>query len=177
MPYYERTMSFSNAGSRNEVRIRVLKEFLKEEPGTGKGDAATHYTYYVEKLSDGKRVFLTRPGFLNKQFDFVINVEGINFNNKEGKRMRTNPSHDDIFSDLEAKKNNNPENYNELYSLLQSIYSCEDIPSRAYENLGFDTGYPVDLILLVTKWYFIEQDIAYWNYSGRAMFMSGIPEP
>ncbi len=43
MPYYEKTVSFSNAGSRNEVRIRVLKEFFKEKPGTGKGDLATHY--------------------------------------------------------------------------------------------------------------------------------------
>lgn len=177
MPYYERTMSFSNAGSRNEVRIRVLKEFLKEEPGTGKGDAATHYTYYVEKLSDGKRIFLTRPGFLNKQFDFVINVEGINFNNKKSGRTRTNPKHDDIFSDLEIKKSNNPENYKKLFSLIQRIYNCQEIPFQEYESLEFDTGYPVDLILLVTKWYFIEKDIACWNYSGRAMFMSGIPEP
>lgn len=104
MPYYEKTVNFSNAGSRNEVRIRVLKEFINEEPGIGKGDKATHYTYYVEKLSNGKRIFLKRPGFLNKQFDFVINVEGINFNNKGSGRTRTNPTHDDIFSDLEAKK-------------------------------------------------------------------------
>ena len=177
MPYYERTMSFSNAGSRNEVRIRVLKEFLKEEPGTGKGDAATHYTYYVERLSNGKRIFLTRPAFLNKQFDFVINVEGGNFKNKKSGKTRTNPTHDDIFSDLKAKKSNNPENYKKLFSLMQRIYNCQEIPSQEYESLEFDTGYPVDLILLVTKWYFIEQDIAYWNYSGRAMFMSGIPEP
>ena len=83
MPYHEKSASFSNAGTRNEVRTRVLKEFWKEKPGTGKGNTATHYTYYVEKLLDGKRIFLTRPGFLNKQFDFVINVEGINFNKPE----------------------------------------------------------------------------------------------
>jgi hypothetical protein len=93
---------------------------LKEEPGTGKGDAATHYTYYVERLSDGKRIFLTRPGFLNKQFDFVINVEGVNFNNKGSGRTRTNPTQDYISSDLEVKKNNNPENYKKLYSLYKT---------------------------------------------------------
>jgi len=177
MPYYEKTASFSNAGTRNEVRIRVLKEFLKEKPGTGKGDAATHYTYYVEKLLDGKRIFLTRPGFLNKQFDFVINVEGINFNKAKSGRRRTNPTHDDICSDLQGKKKNDPKNYKKLYYLMQRIYNCKEITSDEYENLEFDIGYPVDLVLLVTKWYFIEQDIAYWNYSGRAMFMSGIPEP
>lgn len=79
-----KTISFSNFGSRNKVRKRVLKEFLKEKPGTGSGEYATHYTYYVESLANGKRVFLTRPGFLNKQFDFVINVEAVNFNKKKG---------------------------------------------------------------------------------------------
>ena len=92
-------------------------------------------------------------------------------------RKRTNPTHDDIFSDLERKKKNDPKNYKMLYYLIQRIYNCEEIGSHEYENLEFDIGYPVDLVLLVTKWYFIEKDIAYWNYSGRAKFMIGIPKP
>jgi len=38
-------------------------------------------------------------------------------------------------------------------------------------------GYPIDLILGVVKWLFIEQDVRYWNYSGRAMLFSGFPKP
>jgi len=176
MPRYEMTCTFSNEGTRNEVRARVIQQFMQEEPGTGNGIDATLYTYYIEKLSDGKRIFLTRPGWLNKQFDFIINVEGINFEKKEG-RFRTNPTHKDIFSDLEIKKKRNSDSYKRLYSLLKKIYECKEISKHEYESLMFDVGYPADLILFVIKWYFIEQDIAYWNYSGRAKFMSGIPKP
>lgn len=175
MSDYELTVNFSNEGTRNEVRKRVLEKFLEEEPGKGKGDDATHYTYYVEKLKGGKRVFLTRPGFLNKQFDFVINVEGINFGNK--KTARTNPTHDDIFTDLENKKNKAPASYAKLYALIKQLYKCKEVDKSEYEDLNFSIGYPADLLLMVIKWYFIEQDIAYWNYSGRAMFMSGVPKP
>lgn len=30
--------------------------------------------------------------------------------------------------------------------------------------------HPIEIILLAIKWLFMEQDCAYWNYSGRAMF-------
>jgi len=152
-------------------------EFLKENPGTGKGDLATKYTYYVETLSDGRRVFLTRPGFLNKQFDFVINVEDVNFNKEKNGKVRTAPTHDDVFDDLKMKQTENPKRYEKFYSLIERIFQCEEVEKREHDALKFNGGYPVDLLLMVIKWYFIEQDIAYWNYSGRNMFMSGVPEP
>jgi len=31
-----------------------------------------------------------------------------------------------------------------------------------------------ETILLTVKWLFMEQDCAYWNYSGRAMFYSAL---
>lgn len=43
----EITKWFSNEGTRNEVRMRIINEFSKESPGTGKGDNASGYTYYV----------------------------------------------------------------------------------------------------------------------------------
>ena len=176
MSYQEKTVTFSNAGTRNEVRKRVIECFLTEKPGTGKGENATHYTYFVERLKDNKRVFITRPGFLNKQFDFVINVEDVNFNKKSG-RARTSPTHEDILTDLQKKKKADSKSYVKLYALLEKIYECNDVGDNEYKGLKFATGYDVDLLLMVTKWYFIEQDIAYWNYSGRAMFMSGIEKP
>lgn len=48
---------------------------MEEEPGMGAGNDSSKYTYYVETLADGNRVYLTRPAFLNKGFDFVIRVE------------------------------------------------------------------------------------------------------
>ncbi len=163
---------FSNSGTRNEVRERIIAEFIKEMPGTGNGDNQSKYLYYVETLNDGNRIYLERPANLHNGFDFLINVENINFSTTN--RIKYNPSHDNIFSDLQVKKAESPEKYAKLYKLIEDVYNCEEIPEI---DLSFNTGYPVDLILKVAKWFFIEQDIRYWNYSGRAMFMSGVPKP
>ena len=163
---------FSNSGTRNEVRERVIAEFLKEAPGTGNGENQSKYLYFVETLKDGNRIYLERPANLHNGFDFLINVENINFSTTN--RVKYNPSHDNIFNDLKAKKAESPEKYKKLYKLIENVYSCKEIEDT---NLQFDSGYSVDLILKVAKWFFIEQDIRYWNYSGRAMFMSGVPKP
>lgn len=163
---------FSNSGTRNEVRERVIAEILKEAPGTGNGENQSKYLYFVETLKDGNRIYLERPANLHNGFDFLINVENINFSTTN--RVKYNPSHDNIFNDLKAKKEEYPEKYKKLYKLIEDVYNCKEIEDT---NLQFDSGYSVDLILKVAKWFFIEQDIRYWNYSGRAMFMSGVPTP
>ena len=163
---------FPNSGTRNEVRGRVITEFLKELPGTGNGEKQSKYLYFVETLKDGNRIYLERPANLHNGFDFLINVENINFSTTN--RIKYNPSHDNIFNDLKAKKIESQEKYKKLYKLIEDVYNCKEIEDT---NLQFNSGYPVDLILKVAKWFFIEQDIRYWNYSGRAMFMSGVPKP
>lgn len=168
----EVTISFSNEGERNKIRQRVINEFFKETPGKGTGGLQSKYIYYVETLTSGQRVYLERPANLHNGFDFLINVENINFSTTN--RVKYNPSHINIFNDLIAKKAESPEMYLKLYELIKAVYNCKEIPET---NLKFKTGYPVDLILKVAKWFFIEQDIRYWNYSGRAMFMSGVPKP
>lgn len=52
----EITHFFSNDGSRNDVRMRVVQKFSGETPGIGKGNGASGYTYYVETLKSGDRV-------------------------------------------------------------------------------------------------------------------------
>ena len=54
---------FSNEGTRNDVRKRVLEVLMEEAPGTGAGELSSKYTYYVETLEDGNRVYLSRPAF------------------------------------------------------------------------------------------------------------------
>jgi len=170
------TEKFSNSGTRNEVRKRVVEKFMEEKPGTGKGAKTSKYDYYVETLSDGNRIFLTRPTAPKNGFDFLIRVENTDFNEGAG-RKRDNPKHEDITNDLKNKKIENPQMYNELYRLIKQVYECKDIVPSSYQNLSFSTGYPLDLILGVIKWFFIEQDIRYWNYSGRGMFMLSVPKP
>jgi hypothetical protein len=157
--------------SREEVRQIIVSEFLKEQPGNGKGDLTSRYIYYVETLADGKRIYLKRPARLNKGFDFTIHVEGMKFLTKHDY-----PKHEDIMKDLRRKKRSHPRLFNRLYKAIYRVYECEDMETILKECrlLNFHVGYPTDLVLQVTKWFFIEQDVTYWNWSGRSMFMDGV---
>lgn len=165
-----------STGTRREIREKVVREFLNETPGTGTGELANKYRYFVETLSDGKRVFLTHPAWLNKGFDFEIRVQDMKFPTVRG-RTTDRPNHSIILEDLKQKKAHAPKAYVNLFKLIKRIYACQEVTPQDCEHLAFGTGLPVDLILSVITWFFIEQDVTYWNYSGRAMFMSGVPRP
>lgn len=102
MPEFAIDYKLSVYGERNKVRMAVVNEFSKEKPGKGKDELASRYTYYVETLSDGNRVFLRRPAFLHNGFDFVICVENFDFSTMG--RKRNYPRHEDIIEDLKFKK-------------------------------------------------------------------------
>ena len=171
--YHEIDFEIHDHISREELRKAVVFKFLEEKPGIGRGDDAAHYRYNVETLNDGRRIYLTRPAYLKKGFDFRINVEGVVF--QTGKEY---PKHDDIFDDLRLKRQENPAMCRRLHQGIERVYNCEDpediLPE--YTDIKFDVGHPVDLILKVIKWFLIEQDIRDWNYSGRQMFKNGIDE-
>ena len=62
---------------------------------------------------------------------------------------------------------------------LQQIYDCHPVsltPSGATFCDYAGIEHPIEIILLAVKWLFMEQDCAYWNYSGRAMFYSVLQE-
>lgn len=172
---HEVTINFSNEGSRNEVRMRVVECFSREELGTGKDELASRYKYYVETLKSGNRVYLRRPANLHNGFDFLVCVEDVNYN-VEGQR-RNYPKHDDIKEDLLLKRAENIDMYKELYKVIKKVYECHDIKEAEYDNIEFTTGLPTDHILKTIKWLFIEQDIRYWNYSGREMTWGIVPKP
>lgn len=174
MAQYEITMHFSNSGSRDEVRMRVVNAFASEEPGMGRGNSASRYIYFVETLRSGDRVYLQRPANLHNGFDFLVCVENANYASP-GKRRRNYPKHEDFETDLQAKKEENSERYMRLYSLLKRIYECEDVSDAEMTELHFNSGLPVDHVLKAIKWLFIEQDIRYWNYSGRNMTWGLVP--
>jgi hypothetical protein len=165
----ELTIAIDGSLPRHELRRKVIEQFLLEQPGTGTGYETSKYTYYVEKLKDGNRIYLTRPAYLKKGFDFLIHVEEKVF--MTGKDF---PKHDDIFEDLKKKKKENPELYKRLHEAMCRVWNCEDPEKvlQGLENLEFKTGFSVELILKTLKWLFIEQDIRDWNYSGRGMFKS-----
>ena len=177
MPEYVITSHFSNCGTRNEVRMRVVESFAAEPPGQDSGDLASRYTYFVESLTDGNRVYLRRPANLHNGFDFVVCVENCLFN-APGERRRNYPKHEDIINDLVVKRTNEPQKYEELFQLMEKIYSCSNIPDAELAALTFqEGGFSADMIIKTLKWLFIEQDIRYWNYSGRDMLWNSLPRP
>lgn len=166
---------FSNEGTRQEVRNRVIDVFEMEPPGTGTGDDCSKTYYYVETLADGNRVYLCRPAALNKGFDFLIRVENADYGRKGG--FKNAPSHNDISRDLEVKKQENPEEYKKLYVLLRKVFECHDLSDDEYNSTSFNSGLSSEHVLKVIKWLFIEQDITYWNWSGRNMTWGLVPDP
>ena len=70
-----------------------------------------------------------------------------------------------MINDLNLKREYNKEKYDELIKpLVNNIYKCN--PVSFLDNYDF-LGLPVDVCIKLLKWLFIEQDITYWNYSGR----------
>lgn len=169
----EVSFSVRDYSSRMELRKMVVLKLLEELPGQGRGDAASRYRYNVETLSDGRKIYLTRPAYLKKGFDFRINVEQTTF-----QTGREYPKHDDIFNDLRQKRQENPAMCMKLYEAIKRVHNCEDpediLPD--YADIGFQEGHSIELILKVIKWFLIEQDIRDWSYSGRQMFMNGVSE-
>lgn len=153
---------------RAELRKQIITIFLNENPGTGKGVLTSKYKY-ITKIVNNHEVYLSRPAQFNNGFDFTLNVSGINFN--PGGRATTRPTHQNIYNDLLMKKNENPELYEQLKIQIDRLYNCS-IPEKT--DFNFNSGLNSEILLECIKWLFIEQDVTYWNYSGRAMFYSGI---
>lgn len=156
-------------GSRISMRENLINTFLQENPGNGTGDNASRYQYNVEQFGNYE-IFLKRPTRLNKGFDFTVNIYGLFF--KKNRRYST-PTHQDIIDALTNCKINFPHIYPSIAQKLQQIYDCEQV-SLASSGAVFsdyaNNKHPIEIILLAVKWLFMEQDCAYWNYSGRAMF-------
>ena len=155
-------------GNRQQKRQSLIICFLNEEPGNGKGIDASRYQYNVESYGDYE-IFLKRPTQLNKGFDFTVNVHGMYF--KKSRRY-SNPSHNDIFDALIFCKHEYPNEYKAVRKAIIAIYKCEDIDLSHINAYFLDfegKAHPIQIILLAIKWLFMEQDCAYWNYSGRQM--------
>ena len=76
------------------------------------------------------------------------------------------------------KKRANPELYRKLYHLIRKVYECHDVTDAEMAEIDFGKGFDTDHVVKVFKWFFIEQDIRYWNYSGRMKtWQETVPEP
>ena len=163
------------SGDRNQKRQALIACFLDEDSGIGTGNDASRYQYNVETYGEYS-IFLKRPTQLNKGFDFTVNIQGVYF--KKNRRY-SKPSHQDIFDALACCKDEYPNEYDAVRASIIDIYHCNDIDLshiHAYFRDFEDVEHPIQIILLAIKWLFMEQDCAYWNYSGRRMFFDGLTD-
>lgn len=163
------------SGDRSQKRQDLISCFLNEEAGTGKGNNASRYQYNVDSHGE-YGIFLKRPTQLNKGFDFTVNVRGMYFKKN---RKYSNPSHNDIFDALICCRNECPDEYDAVRDAIVAIYECDDIDLSHINAYFFDyesRRHPIQIIILAIKWLFMEQDCAYWNYSGRAMLFQALTE-
>lgn len=163
-------------GSRKIQREALITKFLEEVPGSGNGNLTSRYTYIVDTYED-YYIYLRRPTQLNKGFDFVVNIHGIHFFKN---RSYSNPSHNDIINILSQCKDSNINEYEKVKTTIDELYNCRGLSVLNTINLTF-TDYlgqthPIQPILLAIKWLFLEQDCAYWNYSGRTMLHNALKE-
>lgn len=174
MPVFNKELHLPKSLNREQTKRYVIECFLDEEPGEGKKDLASKYFYNVEKC-ENRKVFIARPAILNYGMDFTVHVEGVEFRQKYAYRDR--PKHDDIIQDLIQKKNKDLVAYEELAKLLKKIFLCQDVEEEELRSINIDTELlTCEEVCMVIKWLFIEQDVTYWNYSGRAMFYSALLE-
>lgn len=159
---------FQFSNERGALRKELIGHFLDENPGTGRGDNCSKYEYLMYE-NNGVKVYLKRPAQFNNGFDFTIHVSGINFN--PNGRATTRPTHANICEDLANKQQENPEEFMKLKAEIDKVYQCQKYD---VSNLHFKEGLPADILIEVIRWLFAEQDVTYWNYSGRAMFYEGL---
>ena len=74
------------------------------------------------------------------------------------------------------KKNENGKEYLKVEKIIRKLYNCRSVSEKEYSNLKFQSGVSIEAILKAIKWLFIEQDITYWNWSGRQMLYSALKE-
>ena len=166
------------AGSRMEVRREIVELFLNEQCGTGKGELSSKYEYKVEQYNDLYSILLKRPAALNKGFDFVVHIDGMYF---KSSRRHTNPSHNDIIQTLQQVKSSiSKEQYENIEISIRNVYNLQEFDVSSISNIYFtdcdNLQRPIGIIILAIKWLFIEQDVTYWNWSGRAMLMNELEE-
>lgn len=163
------------ASSREEYHKKLIMLFLEEKHGTSQ--EWNYYYYYVETGKNGKRVYLKRPAYKNKGMDFEVRVEDYQFRyGKYNNIISTGnrPKHDEIWDDVYNKVVENPEDRQKLRVLITQVYNCEEPNEDIINSCHFTTGLPLDLLLYAIKWLFIEQDMTYWNQSGREMNYNGL---
>jgi hypothetical protein len=152
---------------RHHIVKKVVNTFIQTEyQRKGKG---VKFQYPVEKLPNGKILYIARPGH-KKNFDFKVDVVS-DYGFGDG-------SHQEIAIDLRKKRKENLRGFENLLASITQIYNCAesdiDILLKKHRGIkrSFRTGGPVETLMKIIKWLFIMEDIVYWDNEGRAFLLN-----
>ena len=136
-------LNTSEIVGRQELLQFLYNTFANEQAGTP--EDVSRYSYYVETLEDNTHIYLRRPAPLNNGIDFTVNSDGHLF--LVGKRRMHNPSHSNIYSMLESKRQENEALYdNRVKPLIARIYNVEPLLDNEYRVPGFvEQEYTIEL--------------------------------
>ena len=156
---------------RAAVRAEVFQYWISEQPGSP--TVRNTYCYDAETHSDGSLIYLTRPTRLNKGADFVILCQGFTkFKNGNDKP----PSHNDLESEMKSLVSLSSAHKAEILTALRRIWDCESSKQVLEDLKLFKGNTRAERVLLLAKWFFIEQDVTYWTDSGRHMLRDSFDE-
>lgn len=177
---------------RKILRDQVIELFLKEPHGRGTGEEASRWVYKVENSIDNRFIYLKRPALLNKGVDFEVHAsEKVFFvpTDLKPSRIYTRPKHKSLCFPINAIRSEHKKEYDVLVQLLQLIYFCKDYSdfvnknkSMLEKNISYNHNeseyIEIDYLTIAQtiKWLFIEQDVTYWNWSGRAKYWKCLSE-
>lgn len=178
---------------RKRLRDELIEHFKSESPGTGKQENSSRWIYCVaHTLNQENFVYLQRPASLNKGFDFTVNTSNIDFfapTAKKPSRITKTPRHDSLYPPLDTLQLNFPDRFLILRQALEQTFLCNDtIQIETEHSAIFAEEFiysPINTISLridcktilhTIKWLFMEQDITYWNFTGRYMYYSSLVE-
>lgn len=148
-----------------EWRKFTVSLFFNEEKGTG----LYYYAYRVEQMTDGSAIFLMRPTW-KWGLDYFIILQKPD-GSLEG------PQFDELERELLEKKEAFPESYLMLNDSLLKVHAGFDADEvlKTVKTPKLDSvGLPVENILKIAKWLFIDEDIKYWGHGGRDKWKNSI---
>lgn len=150
------------------IRNYLLQQWIIETPHT-------KYRYFVETLANGSRIYLERPGRLNKGCDFVIYAENLFLHGNGNDKP---PAFKDLLEDFANHKSllTDPQKQS-LLSAIQTIHDVGSYQTAIQQVSGITaTGLTFETILKLLRWFFAEQDLTYWSGTGRAMLLQAIKD-
>jgi hypothetical protein len=157
-------------GDRSPVDWRkyVISLFLDEKKGTKN----YYYAYEVEKMTDGSAIYLLRPTW-KWGLDYYVVI-------KHSNGKVDGPKFEILEKDLQQKKRSHPKLYGSLHNALNDVHAGKDpmrvLASHAELTKFNSVGQPVENVLKIAKWLFIDEDIKYWAYKGRDKWKGSLDE-